>query len=84
MTEQKALEVLEALLTYDLSVDEEIAVDMGIKALEKQIAKKPLVEDERAFFRFHHCAECKQILAIEFNYCENCGQKIDWGNEDAE
>ena len=81
MTEQEALEVLEALLTYDLSLDEEIAVDMGIKALEKQIAKKPIWVEK---CDMDACPICKSLYARQVPYCSDCGQKLDWGNEDAE
>ena len=92
MTEQEALEVLEALLTYDLSLDEEIAVDMGIKALEKQIAKKPILNNP--VINNFWCEDAKLCPICHtyvdryslYCYCKNCGQKLDldWGNEDAE
>lgn len=80
MTEQEALEVLEALLTYDLSLDEEIAVDMGIKALEKQIPKKPVMD----YPTVASCPMCDEVICPHTEYCPDCGQKLDWGNEDAE
>ena len=52
-----------------------------IKALEKQIAKKPIWK-KSDFINRHHCPCCNEVVWIEHPYCV-CGQKLDWGNEDA-
>ena len=73
------------------------ALEMGIKALEKQIAKKPLlrlcdncqvvmcISCDRNVDR---CPSCNGDLYVEsglpYKYCPKCGQALDWGNEDAE
>ena len=54
-----------------------------IKALEKQIAKKPAFFNGK-IFNTRHCPKCRIVLVDEINYCYVCGQKLDWGNEDAE
>lgn len=53
------------------------------KALEKQIAKKVIdCEDEEVWYM---CPCCKgDLTRIRSFYCGYCGQKLDWGNEDAE
>ena len=52
--------------------------------IEKQIPKKPML------MKFDHYDSyfCKcglgfgnSIMMIRPNYCERCGQKLDWGNE---
>lgn len=53
-----------------------------VKALNKQIAKKPIFDDEQSFIRRYHCPECKCVVDAQ-RYCHHCGQKLDWGNEDA-
>ena len=53
------------------------------EAKEKQIAKKP-IWNTSDFINRHHCAICDGIIYAEQQYCDNCGQKLDWGNEDAE
>lgn len=49
-----------------------------MEALQKQEPKKPL-EDMR-------CPTCKAMTIencfINFDYCFNCGQKIDWSEEE--
>lgn len=61
---------------------------MGIKALEKQMAKKP-IWIERSFTKFQICPSCSnaehyKMVWKQEKYCVDCGQKLDWGNEDAE
>lgn len=68
--------------------------DMAIKAIEKQIPKKPKFVDVR--FRHHgknigdgcsldkcyKCPNCKSHIFHVFaseEYCERCGQRLDWG-----
>ena len=47
-------------------------------AVNKQVPKKVDGEyDEKT------CTVCDEdILSYYANYCENCGQKLDWGNEE--
>ena len=56
------------------------AFEMGINALEKQIAKKPIFDDEQSFIRRYHCPECKCVVDAQ-RYCHHCGQKLDFGEE---
>ena len=60
------------------SVLREDDIDYAIEAIEKQVPKKVDGEyDEKT------CTVCDEdILSYYANYCENCGQKLDWGNED--
>ena len=53
------------------------AIDVAIKSMEKQIPKKPIYQDEN-----EKCPSCGSFVILE--YCAKCGQKIDWGNEDAD
>jgi len=48
------------------------AVDMAMKALEKQIPKKWFHD-----CGMYYCPVCNEFM-FEGNYCPNCGQKIDW------
>ena len=75
---ENSMTEIEALKELECAVIDAKAYEVCKIALKKQIPMKPLIEDERAFFRFCHCAKCKTIIAIEFTYCENCGQAIDW------
>lgn len=44
----------------------------AIKALEKQVPVKPILENN------YICGSCKKTLKEGRDYCPNCGQKIDW------
>lgn len=61
-----------------------LALDMAIKALEKQIPKKPerlkgsLFGEERYY---HKCPTCGDPY-VDDNYCPICGQALDWSGED--
>ena len=54
--------------------------DMSISALEKQIPKEP--EEQRYFRTFNQyaglCPSCRGGANSEFQYCGDCGQKLDW------
>lgn len=63
------------------------ALDVAIQALEKQIPKKPIENDTNSF----DCPCCKYDLKTDtgnpfgdyfLSYCDNCGQKIDWSDEE--
>lgn len=49
------------------------AINLAVKALEKQIAKKPVGRHKK-------CPTCEMIEFgyEEVNYCPHCGQRIDW------
>ena len=58
-------------------------VRMAINALEKQIPKKP-----RFYAHNYYCSVCDSLVGNNefewkrFKYCDNCGQKLDWSDED--
>lgn len=55
--------------------------DAAIEALRKQAPKKP--EDKRYFRSFKSyaglCPVCRCGVNSEFQYCGDCGQKLEWG-----
>lgn len=63
-------------------------IQLAIKALEKQIPKKPYDEnkDKAGWHSIYRCPCCNEWveeegygdILIRFNWCNNCGQKIDW------
>ncbi len=84
MTKKEALELLkdhEYWTTY--SWQDEMC-EIAIKALEKQIPKKPYnVDTERKTF---DCPECLSTIYInkdvrDCGYCCICGQALDWSDE---
>jgi hypothetical protein len=87
MTEQEAIEQFEERLSisdYRCAIPEYYnAMELAVKALEKQIAKKPTSFNGK-IFNVRNCPKCRIVLTDETNYCSECGQKLDWSGEDAE
>ena len=83
MTEQEAIKDITRQLLEIESEDADVTIStkslrMGIKALEKQIAKKPIWNTSE-FVNRHHCPSCDGIVWVEQPHCGYCGQKLDWG-----
>lgn len=79
MTYEEAIEIL--LQDY-YSPDTSDAVEVAIEALEKQIPKKPVATEH--FFR-GCCPCCEEYIVTEYSFpkhCENCGQALDWSEEE--
>lgn len=101
--EEMAIYILEFIKNgYDKSFDDSgklkyiDALDMGIEALKKRVAQKPIVEisEEDEFgdkLIYWFCPECNAMLGcvgFEDRYmcsqrkaCQNCQQLIDWSDE---
>ena len=69
---------------YAKDTPSEVALSDAIKALEKQIPKKP-IKDQFS----HECCPCCGWIVYKDEYggrylphCENCGQAIDWSDTD--
>lgn len=72
------------------------SIEIAIQALEKQIPKKIIrrkatdedVENElRDFITLHDeiccCPNCDDFIAVyDLKYCWECGQKLDWSDEE--
>lgn len=59
--------------------------DTAIEALEKQIPKKPLNQSEEYDRTYGNCPCCGEMVVDypdDFRVCSNCGQVIDWGEEE--
>lgn len=66
------------------------SIDMAIKALEKQIPKKPTYDgdgyapDGTFVWDEWICPCCGTRYEVDYDehdFCPNCGQKIDWSDE---
>ena len=82
MTESEAIELIEKdlkLHSKDLSSKYKNGLRMAIQALEKQIPKKPKTDDR---YVMYICQCCNDFVKVSHNYCQNCGQKLDWGDEE--
>ena len=86
MTESEAIEWQKSFKkTYKgFPKDVDDACDMAINALEKQIQKKPIKDQ----FSRECCPDCGWIVYKDeyggryLPHCENCGQAIDWSDEE--
>ncbi|MEG0898478.1 MAG: hypothetical protein RSF40_02050 [Oscillospiraceae bacterium] len=65
------------------------AVNIALKALQKQVPKKvvnftELLTDGETQYQFDRCPVCNHCLieGLDLNYCTECGQKLDWNVED--
>ena len=78
MTIKEAFELARSGRMYGGRYEDFLAV--VIPALEKQIPKKPAYRLTRSHYKVHDCPNCGQHFGFrnDVNYCENCGQKIDW------
>lgn len=97
ITEKTAISILNSARPRKGSYGRlQIAFDMAIKALEKQIPKKTTFVDTR--FRHHgrsvsdgvsiaKCYKCPGCNTHIFhvwddeNYCKSCGQALDWSEQ---
>jgi hypothetical protein len=55
-----------------------IALDIAIKALEKQIPKKPNKILQAFEYIFGDCPSCNKSSDMNYKHCQYCGQKLDW------
>lgn len=76
-------------LPFGTTVSDETS-EMAIKALEKQVAKKPSFEgdgydhDGNLVYDTWICPCCEKHYEVdyeEYDYCPSCGQRIDWSEE---
>ena len=94
---KKTIEILERKTTIPLDGEsfETIskAFDIAIEALEKQVPKKPTYDgdgyapDGTFVFDEWLCPNCNSRYEVDYDnydYCPNCGQKIDWSEENGD
>lgn len=90
MTEQEAISCMEADKEYltDMKICDGEEMDMAIKALEKQIPKKPIIHTND-IDRLACCPVCDSNVDWTYEgfwrkgnpkYCRECGQAIDWSD----
>ena len=87
MTESEAIKILQRDLQIQLEnkalPDGIEAIQIAIQALEKQIPKKPIF-----YAHDYYCSVCNSLVGNNefewkrFKYCDTCGQKLDWGDEE--
>ena len=86
MNAQEALEIItNAIQTDSMTAEQDKALAIAQKALEKQIPKKVIFgHDEQDYVC---CPNCKLgLMSMDWydhfkcNYCEDCGQALDWSD----
>lgn len=88
--ETEAIECLKSNKPTSVYVMLQESIDMAIKALEKQIPKKPIMKQyfENLEEQYLCCPTCGEILTDRmpadnktfYFHCMNCGQKFDWSD----
>ena len=78
----KILEVAKAEVEWNYPLDYAIAIATAIEALEKQIPKKPITTKDG-----NKSCSCGWVVQTGYirnclYYCDNCGQAIDWSEEE--
>lgn len=61
------------------------ALKKAVEVLERQIPKKPIGGIDFAGNEYRICCECSAIVQDgewKANYCPDCGQALDWGDND--
>ena len=96
MTESEAIKILQRDLQIQLEnkalPDGIEAIQIAIQALEKQIPKKPRKTDSyRGVLKrvyAYACPTCHNVCLEKYmnerlntTFCWNCGQKIDWSDD---
>ena len=87
MIESEAIELIEKdlkLHSKDLSSKYKNGLRMAINALEKQIPKKPHKNFEKFSGVWCSCGKYlgKGYFVDKPSYCTDCGQKLDWSEEE--
>ena len=93
MTENEAIEEFKERLEliekcYSGEVEDyKQALELGVKALEKQIPKKVNLRHIRKYDGYDdgECPNCGMSVSRECDgndvFCTDCGQKLDWSDE---
>lgn len=87
MNAQEALEIITNAIQMDsMTAEQDKALDIAQKALEKQIPKKGIMIGDN-YSSVLSCPNCRKpivnvwnIAKYEPNYCHYCGQALDWSD----
>ena len=84
MTESEAIEVIKSNRPTSGYVLLNEALETAINALGKQIPKKPHKNFEKFSGVWCSCGKYlgKGYFVDKLSYCTDCGQKLDWSDED--
>ena len=54
------------------------SVELAVMALEKQLPEKPIESEFDPLI----CPDCEAKVTLGQKYCINCGQRLDWRDEE--
>ena len=83
MKPQEAIGIMKIAISeveWEYPMDYPVAFEEAIKALEKQIPKKPS-QDSVGLYYFPTCPNCHKELESYDHHCE-CGQALSWEDKD--
>lgn len=95
MTYEEAIDFFENELkemsNYKFPTKEMYAYSLALGELKKKVPMKAKVshfEHDPGWgcgkiqcFEYH-CPKCKKLIDFEIDYCDGCGQRIDWSDEE--
>ena len=82
----ETIKIAKAEVEWNYPLDCQIAFDMAIEALEKQIPKKPIYHgdgysDGELVYDMVECPTCdNDDFEVGCNHCPKCGQALDWSD----
>lgn len=91
MTESRAVELLKNNEERRTAGTYIVVKHLSIIALEKQIPKKPYIQQDDRNNDCLECPSCDSFIGYEYdcrdehyqiNYCPCCGQAIDWSDKE--
>lgn len=77
------LKSLEDILEQDATsrcknISSRIALRIAQACVDKQIGQKPTYEGDGYVWDEWLCPCCNSRYEVDYDYCPNCGQKVDW------
>lgn len=73
------IKIAAAEVEWNYPLDYTIALDEAAELLEKQVPKEPLeIVEKVTNWKSWVCPSCGCMWNLRYNYCHNCGQRIDW------
>lgn len=61
--------------------EETMTMKLAVEALEKQIPKKPKMDNDNGIYETEHCPNCNRKLFPNEHHCK-CGQALDWSDSE--
>lgn len=90
ISREEAVKHLEDIMGFVFDHKWKESMDMAIGDMQKQIPKKPYLwgdgyADGVLIYDMWDCPNCEKPYEVdyeEYKHCPNCGQAIDWGEEE--